>query len=120
MVTIYECVLSTIIVVVLPYVLWRNRGVTLQPEARTVLLMIVVGVVQTGIAYILYFDSMAKLRVQTVAILGYVEPVVAVLTSAWILREPMGLDGWIGAALILGAAIAAQFIDQKEKTAAKG
>ena len=110
--------LSLSVIVVLPNVLWRNRGVPLQPDLQTVLLTIVVGVVQTGVAYILYFGSMAKLRVQTVAILGYVEPVVAVLTSAWILREHMGADGWLGAALILSAAVCAELVDQKEKQTA--
>ena len=33
------------LIVVLPYVLWRNRGVPLQPDLQTVLLTIVVGVV---------------------------------------------------------------------------
>lgn len=104
--------LSLSVIVVLPYVFWKNRGAELHPDLPAVMLTIVVGVVQTGIAYILYFGSMAKLRVQTVAILGYVEPVVAVLTSAWILHEPMGITGWVGAALILGAAAAAEFVDQ--------
>ena len=41
---------------------------------------------------------------QTVAILGYLEPVVSVLCSAFFLKERMGPEGWIGAVLIIGAA----------------
>ncbi len=51
------------------------------------------------------FPGMAKLPVQSVAILGYIEPVVSVLCSVVFLREPLGWYGWIGAALIIAAAI---------------
>lgn len=90
---------------ILPYVLLKNRGLTLKPDLRSVLIILMLGVLQTGIAYVLYFSGMANLPVQTVAILGYLEPVVSVLCSAVFLHEPLSLFGWIGAALILGAAV---------------
>lgn len=90
--------------VVLPYVLWQQRGQTLTPDARSVALTLVLGVVHTGVAYILYFGSMARLPVQSVALLGYLEPVVSVLTSALVLHEPLTASGIVGAVLILGAA----------------
>ncbi len=74
-------------------------------DTRSVLLILVLGFVHTGFAYILYFGSMAKIPVQSVAILGYLEPVVSVLTSALILQEPITAGGILGAVLILGAAV---------------
>lgn len=91
-------------VTILPYVLIRNRGAAISLDARSVLLVLMLGVVHTGVAYCLYFSGMGSLPVQTVAILGYLEPVVSVLCSALFLREPMTVPGWLGAALILASA----------------
>ena len=91
--------------VVLPYVLYNQWGDTLSVDTRSVLLILILGFVHTGFAYILYFGSMAKIPVQSVAILGYLEPVVSVLTSALILQEPITAGGILGAVLILGAAV---------------
>ena len=67
-------------------------------------LLLVTGIVHTGIAYVLYFGSMDGLRVQTVAILSYIDPVAALLFSALLLREPLSLQGMIGAVMIIGSA----------------
>ena len=71
-------------------------------------LLAVVGLVHTGIAYVLYFGSMDGLRVQSVALLSYIDPVAALLFSALLLREPLGLTGIIGAVKIIGSAIAGE------------
>ena len=95
-------------ITVLPYVLIRNWGADLDWNVRTIAIIIILGLVHTGLAYCLYFSGIATLPVQTVAILGYLEPVVSVLCSAVILHEHMNVSGWIGAALILGAAIVSE------------
>jgi RarD protein len=92
-------------VTVLPYVLVKNWGTGLYWDIKSVVIVIVLGLVHTGLAYCLYFSGMSTLPVQTVAILGYLEPVVSVICSAVILHEHMNISGWIGAILILGAAI---------------
>lgn len=92
-------------VVVFPYVLFQQHGHSLSLDVRSVLLLLVLGIVHTGLAYIFYFTAMGSIPVQSVAILGYLEPVVAVLTSALVLREPITLIGIAGAALVLGAAV---------------
>lgn len=90
---------------VLPYVLLADRGISLHPDLRSVVLVLVLGIFQTGVAYIFYFGPMGVLPVQTVAILGYVEPVVSVLCSTLILKEPLPAAGWFGAFLIIGASV---------------
>ena len=90
---------------ILPYVLARNLGTALTLDLKSVLFVLILGIVHTGIAYCLYFSGMSTLPVQTVAILGYIEPVVSVLCSAIFLREHMGIAGWCGAVLIIGAAL---------------
>ena len=100
---------------VLPYVLIRNRGAEPDWNARSVAIVLLLGLVHTGVAYCLYFSGMATLPVQTVAVLGYLEPVVSVLCSAVILQEKMSLWGWIGAVLILGAAVISETIGEERK-----
>ena len=98
---------------VLPYVVIRNWGSVITLDIRSVLIVIMLGLVHTGVAYCLYFSGMATLPVQTVAILGYLEPVVSVLCSVIFLREPMGIAGWVGAALIIGAAVISETLPER-------
>ena len=58
---------------------------------------------------------MASLTVQTVAVLGYLEPVVSVLCSALFLREAMTPAGWMGSALIVGAAVVSELIPEPQR-----
>lgn len=98
-------------IVVLPYVLVMNLGKPMEVDAVSVFWMIVLALVHTGVAYCLYFGSMGELPVQTVALWGYIEPVVSVLCSALILAEPLGIAGLIGAVLVLGAAFMSEKVN---------
>ena len=82
-------------------------------EAQSLLMLLLVGILHTGVTYYLYFGSMEFLPAQSVAVISYVDPVVAVLASVLILRELMGLLEGVGAVLILGAAAASEF-EKKE------
>ena len=101
--------------VMIPYLLLTNgfSADNFTPEA--VFLLLVVGIVHTGIAYVLYFGSMDGLRVQTVAILSYIDPVSALLFSAFLLRERLTVMNLIGAVLIIGSAV----ISEIQKTGDK-
>ncbi len=102
-------------VTILPYFIIHNMGTTLTVTPISIPIILMLGLVHTGIAYCLYFSGMATLPVQTVAILGYLEPVVSVLCSAIFLQEHMTVTGWIGAALIIAAAIISELIPVKKK-----
>ena len=69
------------------------------------ILLLVVGILHTGVAYVLYFGSMRDLSAKTIAIFSYLDPVIAVLLSAIILQEHMGIYEIIGSVLILGSAL---------------
>lgn len=99
-------------VTIFPYALIKNRGAALEADARSVLIILMLGLVHTGVAYCLYFSGMGTLPVQTVAILGYLEPVVSVLCSAFFLREAMGAAGWTGAVMIIGAAVISECLGE--------
>jgi RarD protein len=87
--------------VALPYALLTSANITF--NVKSVVLLLVVGIVHTGIAYMLYFESIKRLKAQTVAILSYIDPVTAVVLSAVLLHEPITLPIIIGALLILGS-----------------
>ncbi|MBQ8646616.1 MAG: DMT family transporter [Oscillospiraceae bacterium] len=81
---------------------------SLEFTPTTIGLLLVAGVLHTGVTYYLYFGSMAYLSGQTAAILSYVDPVVAVLVSVLVLAEPMHPVELLGAVLVLGAALASE------------
>ena len=64
--------------------------------------LLVVGLVHTGVTYCMYFSSLKELPGQEVAILSYVDPLVAVLVSVIWLDEAMTLPQVVGGLLILG------------------
>ena len=99
--------LITAAAVMMPYLALSGRG---QMEfdsigTTTVIMVLIVGIIHTGIAYALYFGSMEKLKAQSVAVLSYLDPVFALILSAVILGERMTVFGIIGAVLIIGSAI---------------
>lgn len=107
--TAVQLVMSSI--ALLPYVLLSgSAGAT---DARGALLLLLMGVLHTGAAYVLYFGALPGVRAQTAAILSYIDPVVAVLLSALILREPMGASTAAGAILVLGAAALSEMPERK-------
>lgn len=78
-----------------------------------VLLLLVVGIVHTGIAYVMYFGSMDGLKAQSIALLSYIDPVSALLFSAVFLREPLSIPGICGAVMIIGSAIVSELQTKK-------
>lgn len=95
---------------VLPYALIVNWGSKAGFDTKSVIICIILGVVHTGVAYIFYFRALGKLSVQTFSILGYIEPVVAVILSATVLKEPITPVGIVGAVLIIGAAVLSELV----------
>lgn len=93
------------IIVLIPYVLLTS-GINLGILDKTSWInLIIVGVVHTGITYCLYFISLKDLSGQEVGILSYIDPMVAILVSVFVLQETMNVFQIIGAVLILVFAI---------------
>ena len=108
--TIIELFSSAVILI--PYILLTETNGETSINSITVLLVLIVGVVHTGIVYALYFGSMEHMEAQAVAVLSYIDPVVAVLVSALFLKEPLGVAELAGACLIIGAAVISERIDR--------
>lgn len=94
--------------VMVPYLLLAGGFGAEGFTPASILLLLVVGIVHTGIAYVLYFGSMDGLRVQSVAILSYIDPVSALLFSAFLLREPLTVPNIVGAVMIIGSAVVSE------------
>lgn len=110
--TIMQLIIAGIVLV--PYVLLTQDLSAIELSGISIGLLAVVCIVHTGIAYALYFGCMKSLKGQTVAIMSYIDPVVAILMSALVLREGFTVTGVFGAVLILGATLASEFVDSKE------
>ena len=95
--------------ILLPYLMInKDWGAAGSMGIIAIVMVLVVGILHTGIAYALYFGSISGLRAQTVALFSYIDPVTALMLSAVFLGEPLGLSGLLGALLIIGAAIIAE------------
>ena len=94
--------------VMVPYLLLTGGFTTDGFTPAAVILLLIVGIVHTGISYVMYFSSLDRLRVQTVAILSYIDPVSALLFSAFLLREPLSPLNILGAVMIIGSAMVSE------------
>lgn len=90
------------IVVLVPYVLCSDGINLTNLETNGWINLLIVGIVHTGICYCLYFSSLKELPGQKVAILSYIDPLVAVLVSVLILQEKITSWQIFGGVLILG------------------
>ena len=90
------------IAVLVPYVLLTD-GVNIGTlNGRGWAFLLVIGLVHTGITYCLYFSSLKEMSGQKVAILSYIDPLVAVLISVVVLKEPLTPLQAVGGLMILG------------------
>lgn len=94
--------------VMIPYILLTEDLSAMSVTPLGAVLLLIVAVFHTGWCYALYFGSMTVLSAQTVALFSYIDPIVAILLSALLLREPLGWSGILGAALVLGSTLVSE------------
>ena len=92
-------------VILVPYLIISRQSFHVEWTPTVIIMLLIVGFVHTGVAYVLYFGSMDGVKAQTVAIFSYLDPIVALLLSTVILKELMSIFGIAGAILIIGAAL---------------
>lgn len=99
--------------VILPYVLIVDDITAEMFDPVSIVLLLVLGIVHTGFAYTMFFGSIKGLPADTVALFGYIDPIVAVLLSALILRQPMTVFGIVGAVLIVASTLVSELWHSK-------
>jgi len=92
-------------VILVPCLLLTGDFSGISLEITAVIMILVVGIFHTGVAYALYFGSMNQLNSQTVAIMSYIDPVFAITLSAVFLKEAMTVFTIIGAVMVISAAV---------------
>lgn len=105
--TFIEIVIAAVIL--LPYVFATSGGVPLPTDARGIFALLFLCTVNTGFACWLYFSSMNRLPAKAVALMGYFDPVSALIFSAVFLDERLSGVQLAGAVLVLGGALVGQF-----------
>lgn len=105
--TFIEIVIAAVIL--LPYVFATSGGVPLPTDARGIFALLFLCTVNTGFACWLYFSSMNRLPAKAVALMGYFDPVSALIFSAVFLDERLSGLQLAGAVLVLAGALVGQF-----------
>ncbi|WP_462408585.1 DMT family transporter [Neobacillus sp. Marseille-QA0830] len=99
--------------VLLPYIGWKGQLNFAGLNSKSILFILILGIIHTGLAYFLYFTSIQKLKGQTIAVLSYIDPISAVIFAAIFLNESMTWMQMIGGILILGSTFASEKLETK-------
>ena len=108
------CQLGISAVVMVIYTLSTERFTASDFDTKTVILLLVLGILHTGVVYMLFFSAIGKLPAQTSSVLSYVDPVTAVICSALFLMQPMEWYQIVGTVLILGCSLAGELLPQRK------
>ncbi|PEJ52369.1 EamA family transporter [Bacillus sp. AFS002410] len=100
-------------ILLLPYVLFTEGLGILEVPRSSILFIILLGIINTGVGFWLFFSGMQNLKGQSIAMLSYVDPFVAILISGVILQEQMTVVLMIGGALLLGSTFVSEYQSKK-------
>jgi RarD protein len=110
--TLFQMGFATLALI--PYVLLTQWGTPLSLSVRSVILLLILGVLHTGICYAMYFSALKELPAQTSSILSYIDPVSAIIFANIFLHESLSIFGTVGAVLILRSMLVSE-INLKRK-----
>jgi len=105
----------SVTLVLAPYVFFTSGFSPIGIAETGFVSLLVVGLVHTGITYCMYFSALKDLPGQTVAILSYIDPLVAVLVSVVWLNERITVPQIIGGLMILGFTLWSELLPTKKK-----
>ena len=99
--------------VLLPYTFMKDHLDLTGITANSLLFILILGIIHTGVAYFLYFTSIQELKGQTIAVLSYIDPISAVIIAAIFLGESMSPVQILGGMLILGSTYVSERLEMK-------
>ncbi|WP_199617578.1 DMT family transporter [Paenibacillus alkalitolerans] len=101
-ITFSQLLLSSVLLI--PYLFITEEKLGLfQISSNSVILILILGILHTGVGFYLFFSGMKGLEGQSIAILSYVDPLTSLLISALVIGERMTLVQILGAVLLLGS-----------------
>lgn len=95
--------LGTTAILLMPYVFLTSGFGMFNVSSASIPFIFILGIFNTGIGFWLFFSGMEKLKGQSIAMLSYVDPFVAILISALVLQEQMTMLQMLGGALLLAS-----------------
>ena len=104
--------------ILLPLALWQTVGSGYHLTTRDLVAGVILGVVCTALAYMMWTFGMARIKVQHSAILGYLEPVSAPLYALLLLGQGISVWTVIGGALIVAAGLLVVLLGEHEEEGA--
>lgn len=91
----------TATVMILPASLLVDRPWTVSPTPASIGSILMLGVVGSGFAYILFYRLIAQLGATRTSLVTYVSPIVALILGAVILQEPLHWTMLVGLGLVI-------------------
>jgi len=95
--------LGTATILLMPYVFFTEGFGILEVSSSSIPFILILGVIHTGIGFLLFFSGMQKLKGQSIAALSYADPITSLVVSAFVLQEQMTFVQMLGGALLLGS-----------------
>ena len=111
-IVIVECTLDAL--VVLPLAAWEMVGAGASLTSRDLIAAVILGLLCTAVAYTLWVEGVARLRVQHSAILGFLTPVVAPVLAWALLGQAIRGSTAIGGVLIIAAGVLVVIFGREE------
>ncbi|MGC7871220.1 DMT family transporter [Desulfosporosinus sp. SYSU MS00001] len=112
--TLVQLMVSSL--VLLPYIILGDTVDFSGLTSHSIVFILILGILHTGIAYFLYFTAIKELKGQTIAALSYIDPITAVIISAVFLGEKMSPMQIIGGVLILGSTFLSERLDIRSQS----
>ncbi|MCM3726458.1 DMT family transporter [Neobacillus cucumis] len=100
-------------IVLLPYIAWQGNLTFSGLNSTSIIFILILGIVHTGLAYFLYFTSIQELKGSSIAVLSYIDPISAVIIAAIFLGESMTVIQMMGGVLILGSTFLSEKLELK-------
>jgi len=98
-----EMVLDTVIL--LPLAVWQVHATGYRPGLEDLWIVLVLALVCTAAPYVMFVESIRRIRVEHASVLGYLEPVSAPLYALLLLGETAAAATVAGGALIVAAGV---------------
>lgn len=105
----------TAVMTVLPYAVLSGDIFSIKWSGAEISIVAILGIVHTGIAFWFYFLAVKKMKIQSIAVLSYLDPMTALIISTLFLNETMNAVQAAGAVLIFGAAFFSEWIERNQK-----
>lgn len=110
--TLLQLSLSTIMLI--PYVFVTEGANLLRVTGISIVCIIILGMIHTGVGFYLFFSGMRGLKGQSIAALSYIDPATSLFASVIVFGENMTVLQIIGAVLLLGSTFISELSNNHE------